>query len=157
MKLPYIGPIESIFEGTWNPKGSIWGAQWNPLIVVGGWNPLKFFFNSLFGELKKINKWKNCYMKSNVSLVIQGVHFCLQQLLTCMKIGTDSTVCKTKTNAPLVHTLHTRMQSLVKKEWVSESKKWKWPFWRISLASEPLGFQNLHKVISHNTSDNKHW
>ena len=96
-------------------------------------------------------------MKSNVCLVIQRVHFCLQQLLTCMNVGTHSTVCKTKTNAPLVHTLHTRMQSLVKKEWVSESKKWKWPFWRISLASEPLGFQNLHKVISHNTGDNKHW
>ena len=24
-------------------------------------------------------------------------------------------------------------------------------------SAEPLGFQNLHKVISHNTSDNKHW
>ena len=31
-------------------------------------------------------------MKSNVSLVIQGVHFCLQQLLTCMNVGTYSTV-----------------------------------------------------------------
>ena len=55
-------------------------------------------------------------MKSNVCLVIQRVHFCLQQLLTCMNVGTHSTVCKTKTNAPLVHTLHTRMQSLVKKK-----------------------------------------
>ena len=62
-------------------------------------------------------------MKSNVSLVIQGVHFCLQQLLTCMNVGTHSTVCKTKTNAPLVHALLTRVQSLVEKECVSESKK----------------------------------
>ena len=62
-------------------------------------------------------------MKSNVSLVTKGVHFCLQQLLTCMNVGTDSTVCKTKTNAPLVHALLTRVQSLVEKECVSESKK----------------------------------
>ena len=95
-------------------------------------------------------------MKSNVCLVIQRVHFCLQQLLTCMNVGTHSTVCKTKTNAPLVHTLHTRMQSLVKKEWVSESKNKNGLFLKISLASEPLGFQTLHKVISHNTSDYKH-
>ena len=62
-------------------------------------------------------------MKSNVSLVIQGVHFCLQQLLTCMNVGTNSTVYKTKTNGTVVHALLTRMQSLVEKEWVSESKK----------------------------------
>ena len=62
-------------------------------------------------------------MKSNVSLVTKGVHFCLQQLLTCMNVGTDSTVCKTKTNAPLVHVLHTRMHSVVENECVSESKK----------------------------------
>ena len=62
-------------------------------------------------------------MKSNVSLVIQGVHFCLQQLLTCMNVGTNSTVYKAKTNGTVVHALLTRMQSLVKKEWVSESKK----------------------------------
>ena len=62
-------------------------------------------------------------MKSNVSLVIQGVHFCLQQLLTCMNVGTYSTVLKTKTNSTVVHALLTRVQSLVEKEWVSESKK----------------------------------
>ena len=49
--------------------------------------PARVHAKSWFGQ-DPINKWKNCYMKSNVSLVIQGVHFCLQQLLTCMNVGT---------------------------------------------------------------------
>ena len=39
-----------------------------------------------------------------------------------MNVGTHSTVLKTKTNGTVVHALLTRMQSLVEKECVSESK-----------------------------------
>ena len=63
---------------------------------------------------------------------------------------------KVSTNVPTFHKWGARWRSLPTKECVKVSKKLKRPFWRISLALEPLGFQTLHKVISHNSGDNNH-